>query len=625
VSAVRPETAVPKHSALSTVRRLIVLLLLFALVLIGTSGLGGLLERLFSSGAALAARDVGGLARSLAFAVIGGSLAAVLWWVVWRRLRETDERSSLAWGLYVTGVYAVALITFSTALLGLVSSVVGGDSPQWYSAAATSLVWAAVWGWHRWMWLHPAKGPGRLAEVPTVAGSVFGLLIGTGGAVTALGTLLDSGLQGFTGTQSIGAPWWVPALQALVWAAGGAAVWWWHWIRGRGRHLRSGLANVALAVVGVLGGCVLALSGAMTVLFVLLRLAFDRTDSPGRLVEPLGVAVAAAAIGSLVWLYHAALAPQRSGSMRQARRLLAAGAALVAAASGIGVIVNAALGLAETTLAGAGTRTLLLGGISALAVGGPLWWKVWDPLHLRGSEPSEPRRPEAGRRIYLVVVFGISAVVALITLLVIGYQAFEFLLDSSGRASLIGRVRAPLGLLAAAGLVGGYHYGIWKRYRDVSPPQQPQPEVVHPADRPGYPAGGPTPGRGVRHVILVTGMDPAPWIRAISEATGAEITVWRRADIGRTGVAPRDAPGTDTAGSGGAEPDTAGSSAIEPEPGRLARTLEEAGGEYVLVVVGRSARIDVIPLAADPLNGMSVPGNVLPGTAGSGNGLLFEG
>jgi hypothetical protein len=42
----------PRHAALSTVRRLIVFLLLFALVLIGTSGLGGLLERLFSSGAA---------------------------------------------------------------------------------------------------------------------------------------------------------------------------------------------------------------------------------------------------------------------------------------------------------------------------------------------------------------------------------------------------------------------------------------------------------------------------------------------------------------------------------------------------------------------------------------------
>jgi hypothetical protein len=261
------------------------------------------------------------------------------------------------------------------------------------------------------------------------------------------------------------------------------------------------------------------------------------------------------------------------------------------------VIVNAALGLAETALAGAGTRTLLVGGISALAVGGPLWWKMWDPLHLRGSDPPEPGRPEAGRRIYLVVVFGISAVVALITLLVIGYQAFEYLLDTSGRVSLIGRVRAPLGLLAATALVAGYHYSTWQRDRDVRPPEQPQPEVVHQADQPGHPAGRPALRRGIRHVILVTGSDPDPWIRAISEATGAGVTVWRRADIVHT--------------------------AVEPEPGPLARALDEAGAEYVLVVVGRNARIDVIPLAAASLKGKSLPG-ILPGTTRSGNGQLFD-
>jgi hypothetical protein len=65
-----------------------------------------------------------------------------------------------------------------------------------------------------------------------------------------------------------------------------------------------------------------------------------------------------------------------------------------------------------------------------------------------------------------------------------------------------------------------------------------------------------------------------------------------------------------------------------PDTGRLARALEAAGGEYVLVVVGRNALIDVIPLAADslkgmPLKGVALPG-ILPATAESGNGLLFD-
>lgn len=573
MSAVRPAAVQQTHSALPTVRRLIVFLLLFALVLIGASGLAGLVDRLFAAGAALAGNDVGGLARSLAFALVGGSLAAVLWWMVWRRLGEEAERASLAWGLYVAGIYAVALITFSSALLGVGAQLVAGEAAQWRPGLATGMVWAGVWAWHRRMWLHAGKGPRRLIEVPTLVGSVFGLILGAGGAATALGGLLDAALQVFAAAQSLGRPWWVSVFQSLVWAAGGALLWWWHWIRGGGRLLSSGLANVAVAVFGVLGGCILALSGAVTALFVLLRLVFDRADPISRVLDPLGPALAAATIGSLLWAYHAALAGGRSGQMRQAVRLLASGAALVAAASGIGVIVNATLGLAETTLAGTDTRTLLLGGVSALVTGGPVWWRVWNPLgHPGGTAPdgtapgggappdggSPPSGKSAsGRRIYLVAVFGLSAVVALVTLLVIGYQAFEYLLDGAVRGSLAGRVRAPLGLLVTTGLVAGYHYGVWRRERAALPP------------------GPPHPRRTIGHVILVTGSDPAPLSRVISEASGARITVWKRADAG-------------AAGSG--EPGA-------PDPGQLAQALEGVTGERVLVVVGPDARIDVVPLA----------------------------
>lgn len=245
---VRPDLASPPPSALTTVRRLILFLLLFALVLIGASGLSGLLGRLFSSASSLAERDVGGLARSLAFALVGGTLAAILGWAVWRRLRESGERNSLAWGLYIAGVYAVALVTSVIALLGLVSSVIGGASPQWHAVAAVGLVWTAVWAWHRRAWLHPDKGPGRLAELPTVFGSVFGLIVGTGGALTALGSLFDVVLLEFTGARSVGEPWWVSVAQPLVWTAGGATVWWWHWGHGRGLRLGTGLAKVAVAI-----------------------------------------------------------------------------------------------------------------------------------------------------------------------------------------------------------------------------------------------------------------------------------------------------------------------------------------------------------------------------------------
>ena len=79
------------------------------------------------------------------------------------------------------------------------------------------------------------------------------------------------------------------------------------------------------------------LGGAGGVLFVLLRLAFDRIESMDLMLEPLAPAVAAAAIGSLAWVYHRGLARGSAETLRQGSRLVTSGVALVAAACGIGV------------------------------------------------------------------------------------------------------------------------------------------------------------------------------------------------------------------------------------------------------------------------------------------------
>jgi hypothetical protein len=288
-----------KRLAQRTVRRLILNALLFTLVVIAAVGLSGLLGRLLVTGTEQATGDVAGLARSLAFALIGGPLAVLLWWVVWRRLDDGAERSSVGWGLYLAGTYTLSLIVATGNLLGALASLVDGGLLSWRYPLATGLVWAAVWRWHRWMWRHPGKSPTHLADVPTVLGSVLGLVIGVGGAVSVLSTLFDAALRGAAAAASVGKPWWVSALQSLVWAADGGLLWWWHWKHDGGLRLRTGLADVALVTVGVLGAGILALGGAGAALFVVLRLLFDRTESAELLLEPLAPAIAAAAIGSL--------------------------------------------------------------------------------------------------------------------------------------------------------------------------------------------------------------------------------------------------------------------------------------------------------------------------------------
>lgn len=545
-----------------TVRRLITYLLLFALVVIAAVGLSGLLGRLLVADTVLATGDVAGLARSLAFALIGGPLAALLWWVVWRRLDDEAERASVGWGLYVTGAYVLSLVLATSNLLSTVTTLIGGRSLQWRPSLATGLVWAAVWVWHRWMWRHPRKRPGDIADAPTVLSSYIGLVIGVSGAVSALSVLLDAALRGALAASTVGKPWWVSALQSLVWAVGGGLVWWWHWQHDGVRRLRGDLASVGLIAVGVLGAGVLTLGGAGITVFVLLRLAFDRTEPMNQLLEPLAPAVAAAAIGSLVWVYHRGLARDSSEAIRQGSRLVTSGVALVAAASGIGVIVNAALAMAANPLAGSGARTLLLGGISSLLVGGVVWWLTWKPLDRTPAAAAPSPAGDTGnwqnaRRIYLIVVFGLSAVVAVITLLVIGYRIFEYVLGDISGGSVVDRIRAPLGLLVATGLVAGYHFAVWRHERAVLAAAQPARK------------------RTIGHVVLVTGTDPAPLHRAIEDVTGAGVTVWRRADV---------APGAVAAADDG------------QLAGRLAGELEGVTGKQVLVTVSPDGRIDVIPL-----------------------------
>lgn len=555
-------TVSPAGSAQVTLRRLILYALLFALVVIAAIGLSGLLERLFSTEAVLASADVAGLSRSLAFTLIGGPLAALLWWVVWRRLDDGVERASAAWGLYLTAVYAVSLIVSVTALLGLAASFISRQEPQWHTALSTGLVWAAVWIWHRWMWRHPLKHPVDLDDVPAVIGWVFGLIVGAVGAINALGGLFDVAIRGFVSLTPATEAWWQPVLRALVWAVGGGIVWWWHWIRDRGRQQQTALVDVALIGVGIFAAGITALVGAGVVVFVLLRMAFDRSDPMDELLAPLGSAIAALAVGALVWRYHRVSGTLRSVATHRASLLVTSGVALAAAASGIGVVINAALAMAVSPLAGSSPRTLLLGGISSLLVGGPVWWQAWKPARQPHTADAIP----AGRRVYLIVFFGISAVVALIALLVIGYRLFEFVLGDVSQGSLVDRIRAPLGLLVAAGFVSAYHFALWRRERALLAAAMPKADAIG-------------------QVTLVTSSYPDTLSKAISDATGAKVTVWKRTD---DGVAPPPAEGA--APAEGAVP--AESELI----GRVVTALTGVTAKSVLLVISQDTRIEVIPL-----------------------------
>jgi hypothetical protein len=587
----QPYAPAPASTAGQTVRRLIVYTLLFALVVIAATGVQTLLALVLDPDTLLVGQNTSTIAQGLAFTLIGGPLAAVLWFLLWRRLSELAERGALTWGVYIAAMSIVALVAMVTGLLGFLATLIDGD---WNgSGLAIAVVWAGVWIWHRWMWRHPLKGPLRLFSVPAVLGAAFGLVLGAVTAVNLLGGIFSAAIREITASPTIGGPWWTGTLQAVVWTVGGGAVWAWHWYREGARRSGSGLANVTVILLGILLASLATLGGIGILLDVVLRLLFDNTDPLRELLSPVGFALAAAVVGAVVWTYHRGVASSRSPSTRQASILAASGVALVGAASGLGVIVNSALGILATPLAGQGLRALLLGGISALIVGGVAWALTWRPLR-----PADASAPATGRRIYLIAVFGVSAVVALVTLLVIGFQVFQFLLQ--GGSGLIEQIRAPLGLLTATALVAGYHFEVWRNDRGTA--------ASVPGER----------RRSVGEVILVTGADPAPLAHVIESVTGASVTVWRTASgtpnalpgvegtlagVRAQGPLPVPPPIEDlpVASPSRAEVTAATAPAAESTPvvdgAQLAHALDGVSGRRVLVIVGPGSRLDVIPLA----------------------------
>jgi len=252
--------------------------------------------------------------------------------------------------------------------------------------------------------------------------------------------------------------------------------------------------------------------------------------------------------------------------------------ALAAAASGIGVVLNAALSLAVSPLAetppgegtgGGSALTLLLGGISSLAVGGLVWWRAWRPREQHGTQGVTP-----GRRVYLVTVFGLSAAVALVALLVIGYRLFELALADITGGSVVDRIRAPLGWLVAAGLASGYHFSVWRQDRTLK-------DSAAPAARPR-----------IGRIILVTAADPEPLRRILEEQTGAPVTVWHRASVIPFSGAPSGAAAPDTAAPDAAPPAVADDAA----PRSLAGALAGISAPRVLVIADTPDAAQVIAL-----------------------------
>lgn len=498
------------------VRRLFQYAVLLGLLVVVAVGLSGLLGRLLDQDV-LVAGDEALLARDLSFLVVGGPLLAGI--VVWSRRRlagDSSEVRSLVWALYVAVAALTSLLVAATALQQVLGWVVGLD--EWRgSALAQALVWGGVWGLH-W-WLDARITPDEHRPLHLLVGSLVGLVLaGTGLAGLLLGSLrqvvgLESGDVLASGDN--------PLLRGLVTLAVGAPIWLVYWLRTTSRRSGDTLWLTYVLLAGVAGGLVTAVVAASSLIVSILVWV---VGDPGaaRAVEHFDgapTATAGAVVGALVWWYHQAVLRERGvtgrSEVRRVYEYLVAAIGLVAAAVGL-VLVVAALIEAVTggVLAADAPLNTLLAALTAIGVGGTVWWLHWRLI--RSAAEREPAAEIASvvRRLYLVVLFGVGGVSAVIALIVAVFLLFQDAVEGALGLETLRRTRLAIGVLLTTAAVAGYHLTVYLGDRSRS-------SAVEPA------VPGPT-------FVLLVGPEAPDIAAAVAHRTHARVQSWTRIDDGAT-------------------------------------------------------------------------------------------
>jgi len=112
------------------------------------------------------------------------------------------------------------------------------------------------------------------------------------------------------------------------------------------------------------------------------------------------------------------------------------------------------------------------------------------------------------RRIYLVLLFGVAGVAAVVALLVAAYAFFRDLVDAQLGTATLRAMRYGLGVLVASAAVSAYHGAVFRQDRQIDVP-----------DRPSRP----------RSVVLIGAHDP-DLVRRIRQATDSPAELWVRTD-----------------------------------------------------------------------------------------------
>lgn len=469
------------HGAPSTfsIRRLFQYALLFGLLSVTASGVSGLIGRLFDAGQVIAESRTD-LARDITFLVVGAPLYLFVGrWTKRTLADDPSERHSVAWNAYLSIVSITALISSMTAAYGILLWALGDET---FSGQQLSrlLVWGLIWIVH-WQLIQATSREDE-ARTHYIIGSLIGLgVLSTGFAnlVTNVANLVVGGDEKAVLLQRTD-----PSMRAMALIIIGLPVWYQYWLRVAQGLKREILWFSYVLLIGVAGGFISLIGSASVMLYDTLVWFFGDTSSNlaaqhfNNSISALGSGV----VGFGVWWYHAnvlrrgeegsatsSTAIGARGEIRRVYEYIISGISLIAAAAGLMMVLVA---LVESITPGevisttSSTNTLLVA-ITLILVGSPVWWFFWQRIEghvaVDGQEQSSPTR-----RIFLLVLFGVASVAAVVSILTGVFLFLDDLLNSQLGGETLRQARFAISILLANAAIAWYHWSIYRHERTIS-------------------------------------------------------------------------------------------------------------------------------------------------------------
>ena len=453
-----------------SIRRIFQYLLLLLTLVIAGLGVTGLLGRTLDFGKVITESRTG-LARDLAFTIVGVPLLYAFGrWTRRVVMSNPSEARAFSFNAYLTVTSITSLAIALNGLHDFLSWAIGSDSYRGASVASMA-VWGLIWTIH--LGISNRISHENERQPHFLIGSGIGLVILAVGIGGLFGNVLEKLISLNDEISVIQRT--DPVVNSVITILIGLPVWYFYWLRHSLRSSRDFLWSAYLLLAGIAANFITAVVSLSIVGYNVLVWFFGNpaSDSAAKhffnIANPIGSAV----IALLIWWYHRIVLHSEVSAKRvELRRVyeyLISGISLIAASLGLLMIIVAAIESitpGELVTGSSGTNTLILA-ITLLVVGAPIWWFFWQRIGRYAITESEELSSPT-RRIFLLMLFGVSTLAAVVSIITTVFLFLDDLLNGNLSGETARSMRFAIGILLTNGAIAGYHWSIYRHERSTT-------------------------------------------------------------------------------------------------------------------------------------------------------------